>query len=87
MLGAVIEQRLAFLLPLEMAQAYVPNLHLCKAHWTTKKGKASGRPLGDLSFVDGTPLNTEETADAANTYYGQIRHPTIEDIALMVYDF
>ena len=56
MLGAIIEQRLAFILPLDLAQAYVPNLHLCKAHWTTKKGKASGRPLGDLSNVDGTPL-------------------------------
>ena len=32
MLGAVIEQRLAFILPLELAQAHVPNLHLCKAH-------------------------------------------------------
>ena len=42
MLGAVIEQRLAFILPLDLAQAHVPNLHLCKAHWTTKKGKASG---------------------------------------------
>ena len=87
MLGAVIEQRLAFLLPLDMAQAYVPNLHLCKAHWTTKKGKASGRPLGDLSNVDGTPLNTDATADAATTYYGPISHPTIEDIAIMVHQF
>ena len=41
LLGAVIEQRLAFILPLELAEAHIPNLHLCKAHWTTKKGKAS----------------------------------------------
>ena len=87
MLGAVIEQRLAFVLPLELAQAHVPNLHLCKAHWTTKKGKASGRPLGDLSNVDGTPLNTDATADAATAYYGPINHPTIEDIAVMVNKF
>ena len=84
MLGAVIEQRLAFILPLELAQAHVPDLHLCKAHWTTKKGKASGRPLGDLSNVDGTPLNTDATADAATAYYGPIMHPTIEDISVMV---
>ena len=82
MLGALIEQRLAFLLPLSVAQEHVPNLHICKAHWTTKKGKASERP-----FVDGTPLNTDDTAEAANLYYGQIRHPTIEDIAVMVQEF
>jgi hypothetical protein len=30
MLGAVVEQKLAFLIPLETAQRYVPELHLCK---------------------------------------------------------
>lgn len=87
MLGAIVEQKLAFLLPLEMAQQHVPNLHLCKAHWTVKKGKACGRPLGDLSNVDGTKLNTDQTAEAATGYYGAIRHPTIDDIAVMIYDF
>jgi hypothetical protein len=80
-------QILAFLLSLDMAQRYVPELHLCKAHWTTKKGKASGRPLGDLSYVDGTPLNTDETADAATAHYGKIVHPTIDDIANMIYEY
>jgi hypothetical protein len=37
--------------------------------------------------VDGTALNTDETAAAAIRYYGQIRHPTIDDIAVMIYDF
>lgn len=87
MLGAIVAQELAFLLPLEMAQQHVPNLHLCKAHWTVKKGKACGRPLGDLSNVDGTKLNTDQTAEAATGYYGAIRHPTIDDIAVMIYDF
>jgi hypothetical protein len=87
MLGALIDQRLAFLLPLEVAQQHVPNLHLCKAHWTVKKGKPSGRLLGDLSNVNGTKINTDETAATATAHYGQIRHPTIDDIAVMIDDF
>jgi hypothetical protein len=78
-----VEQKLAFLIPLETAQRYVPELHLCKAHWCTNEGKASGRPLGDLSYVDGTPLNTDETAAAAMRHYGQILHPTIDDIRFL----
>jgi hypothetical protein len=80
MLGAVVDQKLAFLLPLEAAQNHIPNLHLCKAHWTVKKGKPSGRPIGDLSNVDGVKINTDDTA-----YYGAIRHA--DDIAVMRYDF
>ena len=87
MYGAVIADRLAFLLPLDLALQHVPNLHLSKAHWCPKKGKPSGRPLGDLSNVDGTRINTDDTAKAASEYYGAIRHPTIEDIAKMVHDF
>ena len=87
MFGEVVKQRLAFLIPLETALKCVPNLHLGKAHWTTKKGKPSGRPLGDLSGVDGTPLNTDETSDAASEYYGRIVHPTIDEIVRMVHDY
>ena len=87
MLGDIVQQKLAFLIPYNTAKEYVPNLHLCKAHWTRKKGKPSGRPLGDLTFVDGTPLNTPETAAAATEYYGEITHPTIEDIAVMICNF
>jgi hypothetical protein len=87
MLGTVWKDKLAFFLPLQLALENVPNLHLCKAHWTTKKGKPSGRPLGDLSNVDGTPINTDETKAAAAAYYGKIKHPTIENIAVMIYDF
>lgn len=47
----------------------------------------SGQPLGDLTFVDGTPLNTPETAAAAAAHYGEILHPIIEDIAAMVWEF
>ena len=87
MLGDVVQQRLAFILPYEDAKRYVPRLHLCKAHWTKKKGKPSGRPLGDLTFVDGTPINTPEMSEAAAHHYGAILHPTIEDIAAMACEF
>ena len=69
MLGDVVEQKLAFLLTYEAAWRHVPHLHLCKAHWTKKKGKPSGRPLGDLTYIDGTPLNTPEMSDAAALHY------------------
>ena len=87
MLGEVVQQRLAFLLPYEDAKRHVPNLHLCKAHWTRKKGKPSGRPLGDLTYVDGTPINSPDMSDAAAAHYGAILHPTIEDIAVMICKF
>ena len=74
MLGDLVEQKLAFILPLEMAQRHVPDLHMRKAHWTRKKGKAA-------------PLNTPETAASAAAHYGEILHPTIEDIAAMVWQF
>ena len=87
MLGDVVEQKLAFILSGDSARKYVPRMHLGKAHWTKKKGKPSGRPLSDLTFVDGTPLNTPDTSAAAAMYYGDIVHPTIEDIAEMVCKF
>ena len=87
LLGDVVQQRLAFILPKPMAVAYIDNLHLAAAHWTPKKGKPSGRPIGDMTYVTGTPLNTPEaTAKAAETY-GPIKHPTINDIAGMILKF
>ena len=38
MLGDLVDQKLAFLLPYEEFRRYVPNLHLSKARWTRKKG-------------------------------------------------
>lgn len=87
MLYDLVQQKLAFVLPYHMAREFVPRLHLAKAHWTRKKGKASGRPLSDLTFVDGTPLNSPETAEAAALYYGHIGHPTIESIVVMINTF
>ena len=53
-----------------------------------KKGnRLVAHPLGDLSNVDGTPINTDETKLAAAAFYGKINHPTIEHIAIMIYEF
>ena len=59
MLFSLHEQGLAFILPEAEAIEKIPELNLCKAHWARKKGKKSGRPIGDLSNGDGTPLNSE----------------------------
>jgi hypothetical protein len=83
---AVNKQKLVFLLPLDTAQRCVSNLHLGKAHCTAKKGKPSGRPLGDLSGIDVTSLNSDAMSDAASGYYGKIVHPTIDEIARMIHD-
>ena len=87
MLGGIVEQKLAFLLPKAMALRYIPNLHLGAAHWTPKKGKPSGRPIGDLTYVTGIPLNSEETTAAAAEIYGAIKHPTIAEIVRMMMFF
>jgi hypothetical protein len=52
-----------------------------------KKGKPSGRPLGDFSGLDGTSLNTDAMSDAASDYYGKIVHPTIDDIVKMIHAY
>ena len=70
MLGSIVEQRLAFLLPKDLAVQCIPNLHLGAAHWTPKKGKPVGRPIGDLTYVSGTPLNSEETTTSTAERYG-----------------
>ena len=40
-----------------------------------------------MTYVDGCALNTPETAAAAAEYYGEIVHPTIDDIAKMIMSF
>ena len=68
-------------------RVHIDNLHLAAAHWTPKKGKPSGRLVGDMTYATGTPHNTPEaTAEAAETY-GPIKHPTIENIAGMIFKF
>ena len=87
MVGETVTRGLGFLLPKELAIKTIPRLRLCTAHWTQKKGKKSGRPIGDMTYVDGTALNTDEATKEAENFYGPIRHPTIDDIVLMILSF
>ena len=86
MLFSLHEQGLAFVLPEAEALRFIPNLNCCKAHWAKKKGKKRGRPIGDLSNGDGTPLNSEYAKLEAEKYWGIISHPTILDFVLMILD-
>ena len=87
MIASTVADKLGFLLPKALAIQTIPNLHLCTAHWTPKKGKKSGRPIGDLTFVEGIALNSDETTAASELYYGTIIHPTIEVIIRMILRF
>ena len=73
--------------------AHIPNLHLSPQHWTEKKGKPEGRTLGDLSNTDTTgvsPLNgclgedKEELRQRVNQYWGEIFHPTLDQLIRMI---
>ena len=87
MIAGTVTEKLGFHLPKELAIRTITNLHLCTAHWTPKKGKKSGRPIGDLTFVDGVALNSDETTASSELYYGAIVHPTIEVIIKMILRF
>lgn len=87
MLADLHAQGLAFCLPKKEAIDLIDGLHLCKASWTSKKGKASGRSIGDMSFCDGTPLNCDESKQIAESWWGKIELPTIEEVVVMILDF
>lgn len=87
MLADLHAQGLAFCLPKKEAIELIDGLHLGKASWTTKKGKASGRSIGDMSFCDGTPLNCDESIQIAESWWGKIELPTIEEVVVTILDF
>jgi hypothetical protein len=67
----------------------IPGLHLSPAHWAPKAGKEHGRPLIDSTDASARHpvLNSDEVADWAKEYFGEIEHPTIVDIVLMIWEF
>ena len=63
-------------------------LHYSPTHWARKAGKVLGRNIFDAS--DGkfsTPLNTKTVKAMVRECYGDIRHPTIDEIVRMIMDF
>ena len=87
MLAELHTQGLAFCLPKKEAIDLIDGLHLGKASWTRKKGKPSGRSIGDMSFCDGTPLNCDESKEIAESWWGKIELPTIDDVVVMVLEY
>ena len=84
------ELGLAFILTKETALT-IPDIHFSPLHWTEKQGKRQGRPIGDCS--DGgsengnEPLNSLSTKERSDQLWGQIHHPSIDDVANMINDY
>jgi hypothetical protein len=77
---------LAFVLPFEVARR-VPGAHFSPAGWAPKAQKRSGRAVMDSSSNNNglsQPLNSDAAALEAESIYGKIVHPTIDDIVRMI---
>lgn len=80
------------LLPTAAVKA-IPGVHFSPQHWTTKPGKACGRCLCDVANSDGqsVPLNglgalgKEEMRRVMTEEWGPIVHPSVTDLALMLW--
>jgi hypothetical protein len=84
------QKGLAFILTKETA-ATIPGLHLSPLSWTEKQGKVQGRPIGDCSDggheLNNEPLNSDHTKLESDELWGQIKHPTLKDICLLIDNF
>ena len=81
------EDDLVFIFPKHVIKEF-GDIHYSPVHWTTKVGKECGRTLFDSSDdKNGCPLNTDAVRDMVRDYYGDIKHPTIDEIVVMVLEF
>jgi hypothetical protein len=55
----------ALVLPLEVAQN-IEELHLAVARWVPKNAKDQGRPITDMTYVEGQALNSKFSKEAAD---------------------
>ena len=76
---------LIFILPTEQAMR-IEGIHYSQTHWTFKKGKRQGRPIGDASATEhgGEALNGKEVKEKIRQIYGEIFHPTLSSLTDMV---
>jgi len=74
------------LIPTKLA-IEINGIHFSSQHWTTKKEKACGRSLGDASNDPfGNSLNDADgqVQQAVRELWGEVVHPTLTDLALMI---
>jgi hypothetical protein len=83
MLNKVHEAGLGCIFDTQVANR-IEMLHKAKESWVTKKKKKQGRPVSDMTYCPGMSLNTDETKQAAKELWGEIVHPTITDIIVMI---
>ena len=83
MLNVLVDREACFVLPREIVQQH-STLHFMVGKWTSKQGKDIGRNIGDMSYGQPPYLNGEFAKQASAEFYGQIVHPTLEDLVLMM---
>jgi len=82
------ERDLVFILPTSLVMS-IRDRHFSLMHWAKKKGKASGRVCFDAKddTHGGSSLNSERAKAWLREHYGEINHPTIETLSIMVLNF
>jgi hypothetical protein len=73
----------ALVLPLGVAQN-IEELHLAVARWVPKNAKDQGRPITDMTYVEGQALNSKFSKEAADKKWGVVKHPTIFRVCNMI---
>ena len=85
LLSEIHKQRLGWVLSRELLQG-CDSVRMSLAKWAEKSEQIYGRNITDLSFGEGPILNSVWARDEAAAMYGEIHHPTIIDIVLMILD-
>ena len=81
-----VEKGLAVVLPKKLCVEFVPGLHLSRVSWTAKANKKKGRPIIDCSAGEPS-LNSDHTKLECDREWGEIHHPGIADVVVMILDF